>query len=180
MRVLLDVDGVCADFVDRARDYVPSLPDQLISYDLSSQCIKADAYRLECALSTVEFWSELSPIYLAVAGVSQMRNDGCEVFFVTSPLYECDGWLTARMAFLQEYFDAKEQDVVFAQSKHLIAGDCFVDDKPSNVHAWQMANPHKHGMLYGADYNSASKLPRFSWYEYLQKPDAAFRTLYLL
>ena len=155
--ILLDVDGVCADFTGMVRRIVASIggtmPDPVTEWDFIKALPRDVRYAVEDALEGDGPWMDMEPIPGALDAVKAFRNAGHRVVFVTSPWASCTDWAYIRTGWLRRNMGAGMQDVVIASAKELVRGDVFVDDKPENVLGWMKQNPRRAVMLWDAPYN---------------------------
>jgi 5'-nucleotidase len=145
-RILLDVDGVLADFAQMAVDWVnahrersPSLPlDPLQVSDVESWDILAALGYASLQDDFDEHCNRNAPgRTLRMYGGARLFHAGLksigEVVIVTSPFKVARGWEMDRRAWLAEHFDTDPDDVVFTKRKELVRGDVLIDDGPHNI-----------------------------------------------
>ena len=178
--VLLDVDGVIADFVTAYMDIVFEVtarrydPEQQIEYDIVTACELTDKEHARVRKYThcTEFCrDDILPYEGAVEGVKRIA-EVADVYFVTAPFVDHETWVHDRSLWLKRHFGAKlGRKVIFTEHKHLVRGDVFVDDKPSNVLAWHSAWPDGTPVLWNQPYNARESvgaiLRQSSWVEAL-------------
>ncbi len=149
-RVLLDVDGVLADFIGRVCATIYNLsglertPEQVTEFDFCrSLALPADVARLVKRHISEEpgWWSSLEPLPGAVEGVARLR-EVADVYIVTSPWNSCRTWLHEREAWLATHFGIPHSRVIACSAKHLVAGDMLVDDKTETCAAWEHEQAH--------------------------------------
>jgi 5'(3')-deoxyribonucleotidase len=100
------------------------------------------------------------PVYDgAKAFVTELRSFA-DVVVVTSPYAAVPNWCHQRINWLAEHFGIPKRDVIFAKRKELVAGDCLIDDKVSNVDAFALAQPNGMGIVFDRPWNRDSKRPR--------------------
>lgn len=166
--VLLDVDGVIANFVDAFLTVTNSLlgtafvHDDVTDWDIGKSLhltpsTEARVYG-ECAAEG--FARLLKPYPDAIEGVRAL-TDVAEIYFVTSPLEGSPTWTHDREWWLNHYLGYPRSRVIHAKSKHLVSGDVFVDDNDKNVHAWAKCNPTDYAVLWPQPYNRADR--GFRW-----------------
>lgn len=176
--ILLDVDGVCADFTGRVRALVREVGGfmkwPVVEWDFIKALDKDVREHVEERLSCASTWNEdnLGPIDGAGSAVIAFRKAGHRVVFVTSPWASCHEWAHVRTEWLHRFMGAEASDVIPARAKELVRGDVFIDDKPQNVAAWREAGlAHGYpgclgGYLWDAPYNRtgavAKNLPRIT------------------
>jgi 5'(3')-deoxyribonucleotidase len=162
--VLLDVDGVQADFV---ADFLPVVKgvtgrahthDQVTRFKFS-ECIISKEESGEC-------WKQIDRL---PGLVRTMREIGgarealaeirtfADVKAVTSPhlgphwMYERYQWLMAR--------GYSKYDIILASDKTHIRGATLVDDHLENCSDWAWANPGRSAVLFDQPWNQTTELP---------------------
>lgn len=179
MRVLLDVDGVLADWL---RFYVEQVNricgtnfkqedakswDVEEAFDISGQKRK----QVHQIISRPGSCYGLQAIPGALEGVNWLRDiPEVRIAYVTAPWNSSTTWAYERREWLKDKgFLQPEDSLVFTRDKYLVAGSVFIDDKPANVEAWQKANPNGSGLVWSQPYNYVSDLPRLrNWEELVQ------------
>lgn len=165
MRILMDVDGVLADFVGGV---ISLLNGRMIREDIKEwQFIEAlperDKLLVKAYMKNPGFWQLLPVIDGAKAGIAKLREKH-EVIFVTSPWVSCKEWEFRRRRWLKRHFKAENRDIVFTHNKALVKGDLIIDDRPKNLQEWLKANAVRgHGLLYAQSYNEKFPYVRFTW-----------------
>lgn len=141
LRIILDVDGVVADFVGHLVATMTQLGlqltyDDVTSWDAITQM--GDRYRRlqDLILADPSWWLDLPLITGAMGGVDAIRSAGHEIVWCTTPWQPCDEWCSVRYKWLKKWFNAAVCDVIFCSRKELIHADAIVDDRPQNVAAW--------------------------------------------
>jgi len=165
--ILLDVDGVCADFTGMVRRIVAStsggtMPDPVTEWGFIKALPRDVRYAVEDALDGDGPWTDMEPIPGALDAVKAFRKAGHRVVFVTSPWASCTDWAYVRTGWLRRNMGAGMQDVVITSAKELVRGDVFVDDKPENVAAWREPDyPGRlRGYIWDAPYNRKGAVTR--------------------
>jgi len=146
--VLLDCDGVLADFIGRVCDTIEAFggpryePHHVTEFNFTKALGLDDslARKVKRAISDDSaWWSTLPPFPEAITGVAALR-EVADVYIVTSPWNSNRTWLHARESWLKHHFDIPHSHVIACSAKHLVRGDVFVDDKTEAVAAWQAAH----------------------------------------
>lgn len=166
--ILLDVDGVVADFTKGLEDAVGHKfsAEDLKSWDLIGKLDPEQKEEALRVLSGPAFWRGLSVVDGAREGVRYLENMGFEITWVTSPWPSCESWESVRREWLDEHFGLETQGhhYIPTSSKDKVVGDVFIDDKPENVDTWRKAHPDKRAYIFDAPHNkSYEKAPRFTW-----------------
>lgn len=151
--VLLDVDGVVADLVSPTVQHLNDLIDpkaatftvddvtewdiakalatgefadyyhrfdEMVQWILDSQCFVACLPLYDGAIKCVERMAAVADVYFVTAGRPQSKY-----------------WHYERLLWAERHFGGLYKDVIFAQHKHLVHGDFFLDDKASNIRGWR-------------------------------------------
>lgn len=171
--LLLDVDGIIADFETAFLEVARDLTGRDIVRDPTQWCMEA-----QCRLTEEEageVWSvihgsrfarDLDPYPFAVDNVKSL-SELCNVYFVTSPMEENPTWAHDRALWLRSHFgDELGSKVISTKHKHCVRGNVFVDDKPEHIEQWSRAHGDGAAFLWNRAYNSEIELPRVrSWRE---------------
>jgi 5'(3')-deoxyribonucleotidase len=163
--ILIDVDGVVAEFLEAVFDAVGTNkdPEELKQWNFFSMLSKDEGKVAEKVLEDPAFWATLPIKDHAQDAVKFLKNVGHKIVWVTSPWESCFGWDVARRRWIREHFG--DDDIVITKSKEHVKGDVLIDDKPANVEAWQKAHPQGRALLFRAHYNDNYRgdVRRFSW-----------------
>lgn len=160
IQVILDVDGPCTDFHEKARRHIK---DELgYEFPLShfrewdfTAVLSAQAERdhMNEVVARPGFATSMIPNPDAVAAVAAMRARGARILFATAPHLESKTWKEEREAWLIRHFGATSFDVAHIHQKDFLGGDVFVDDKPDHIRSWKKRNPLAAGRLWRTFYN---------------------------
>lgn len=169
-RVLLDVDGVCGDFITPALRVIEDLCGASIAHDDVSVWDFADQY-LESEADRAEYWrrvtapgfcAAIEPYPTVREGVALLQSYA-DVYVVTSPMATSQTWMHERQEWCREHLGLHYKHVIHTHAKYAVSGLMLVDDKPEHVERWQAANPRGVGVLWARRYNEhASQLRRAS------------------
>ncbi|MGN6107264.1 MAG: 5' nucleotidase, NT5C type [Kofleriaceae bacterium] len=148
-RVLLDVDGVLADFVGPVLDVIYDVTGRTFRHEDVTTCdfaaclgLSADEKRWVANAISNEpgWWSSLPVLPGAHEGVAELQQIA-DVYIVTSPWDGCRTWLHERKEWLRRHFGINKRRVFSLDEKHFVSGDILIDDKTENVRAWAEAHP---------------------------------------
>ena len=159
--ILLDVDGVLADFVgsllkECGTDLLEANIDEWDMFSMMKSEHRAKAFK---TMEDSSFWRNLPLMPHAQHQVEDFRRNDNKVIFVTSPWgsdtkgWECHGWGHARAHWLREHFNASFRDVIIANQKQYVQGDLLIDDRYKNIMDWADMNQDGQGWLVERPYN---------------------------
>lgn len=164
-RILLDVDGIFADFVTPCLDAIHAHTgkrfnhDDLTSWDIMESCdIDLETSKAIYKSMQVPGLCKSLPAYPgAREGVDSLR-EWADVWAVTSP-FGGDHWMHERDAWLVENMGFVKYDVlhVRGERKHGVFGDAFVEDKTSTLLEWHKAWPSQLAVQFVRSYNVADR-----------------------
>ena len=138
MRILLDIDGVIADFMGKLIEQYNFLTgEKVVLQDIKS--VKSHKWFKDPQLvfrlkDSVGFIRSLEPLPGAIDGVNQLIRMGHEVVFVSNGT-NCQSSGHEKREWLKYYFSKtwKYPPLVLTYHKHLVRGDVLVDDNPRNL-----------------------------------------------
>ena len=133
--VLLDVDGVLADFAGELLRWAgPQFTrDQPTEWDLTKALgIEARQTLFDEYASEPGFCESLPLIDGAQEFVESLRRVA-HIVIVTSPYSAARLWTFERLRWLDKHFGISKHDVIFAKRKYLVRGDIMIDDAPHNI-----------------------------------------------
>lgn len=139
MRVLLDVDGVIADWTKAVRELCEQCGHKLDETQWFERGIlpKPIYNKVTAGISAYGFNYGFEVLPGAKEAVDALRAAGHEVHFVTS-LWDCPTWVYDRNRWLRKHgFCAAPSGVTYTKDKYVVSGQIFVDDKVSNVLKWR-------------------------------------------
>jgi 5'(3')-deoxyribonucleotidase len=139
--VLLDVDGVLADFAGALLDWAgPQYTrDHLSEWDLTKALGLADRQSEFDAVAGEPGFCESLPLLDGAQDFVEDLRLVADIVVVTSPYSAAKLWTYDRLIWLERHFKITKHDVIFAKRKHLVRGDVMIDDGPHNVEAFVRA-----------------------------------------
>lgn len=140
--VLLDVDGVCAQFSPAVVEEINRIlgtshrPEHVRQWDIYTSLDVPPEVTAEVDrhISSPFFCFNLEPYEGAREAVDQIR-EFADVVAVTTP-WDSATWMRERELWLVEKLGFRRQDVVFTHRKWEQYGDVLIDDKVSTIERW--------------------------------------------
>jgi 5'(3')-deoxyribonucleotidase len=151
--VLLDVDGVVADFDLFLRKCIEEVAKEYKPEKELSAFQRARVWKR--ILTPGRLYTDVEEIPYAVQGVKSLAKVS-DVYFCTSPM-KAQNWCFDRQNWLKDRFDKLAGKIVFTKHKFLVYGDILVDDKIKNIDSWKEAHPRGCGVLWTSDKVSAGQ-----------------------
>lgn len=160
-RVLIDVDGVIANFIDfytcivsetLKKEFTITKPlwDIGEAIGLSEQ----EKNKVHSVLFSRGAALNIKPYDGAVEAVNEI-SEFCDIYFVTAPLEESETWAHDRIKWLTNYFGQNlGGQYILTRDKFTVRGDIFIDDKTENIIEWKKNWPSCLPILWAHEYNS--------------------------
>lgn len=143
--ILLDVDGVLADFVAgflallESELGIKATREQVAHFDIGASLglSREHSSQVKRALgSRVGFARELDIYPGAVEGV-RLLEPIADVYIVTSPWNSNPTWMHDREHWLEKHFGIPHSRVIHTSAKYRVSGDVLVDDKTDTLGKWR-------------------------------------------
>lgn len=157
-RVILDVDGVSANFVQATLDSLVGLGgprmghDDIATWDIFGSMPPGWNDRLLREWHKPG-WCRGIPLYEgSLDGIGALR-EVAPVVFATTAMPGAPHWMWERDQWLRAHLGASDNDIVFVADKRVVSGTVFVDDKAANVRAWHREHPGGVAVLWNRPYN---------------------------
>ena len=156
-RVLLDVDGVLANFVDAMLDVAFRRYDLRFNHDditdLDILNIVGKQYENElfAACKAPGYCANIATYPCAVEGVARLRAVA-DVTILTSPIHGMS-WYFERVEWCCKHFGFTPKDVAFMADKTRVDADVLIDDKFETVVNWAACHPDGVGLLWDRPWN---------------------------
>jgi len=169
MRVLVDVDGVLADFVGAylcvaSDEYFRATGnarlfsrDEVTDWDICSGLgIGEIRDAVNSRVSAPGFANSLDTIDPMVQMVNNLiAEESGEIVFVTSPWKSSPTWKRDRLAWLECHFGDAGRNVIFTGEKYGVRGDIMIDDRYENLVSWKSENPNGVAIIASQPWNYA-------------------------
>jgi len=164
-RILLDVDGVLADYLAAVLPLVLAVTGRryahadVVQWDFAKALGLSDdeTERVHALTREPGFCAGIPVLPGAPEGVRALRGHA-DVYFTTSPTHGLH-WYYERTEWLVRHFDASVEHVLHVKHKEVVAGDVIVDDKPEHVVEWYRHHPGGHAVLWDQLYNRGWHMP---------------------
>jgi 5'(3')-deoxyribonucleotidase len=172
MIVLLDCDGILADFEGHTRAYLRREHGLIFSYEDTTQInmIKALDLSPEVAESLIAEWKRPGwcssiPSYPEASEGVRKLSEKATIVIVTTPFKGAPQWAHERELWLEKHFGITK--VIHTAAKQHVAGDVIVDDDPAHL----VRSPARRKILFRRPWNdlSASEAIRvYDWRHLLE------------
>jgi len=175
MRILLDMDGVVADFMTPWLEQYNELTGEGVKLsDITgpdAAKFVGDPYLLKRIKDSCGFMRALKPLPGAIDGVAQLHSDGHDIVFVSNGT-NCPTSMHEKRDWLKFYFHRqwKYVPLVLTYHKYLVRGDVLLEDTPRNLEKLEHGTK---GLLYHHKYNAQeTRFERiYDWSHFLQWVD---------
>lgn len=144
-RVLLDCDGILADFHSMYLQVIYLLTnvvlkvDDITDWDILGLIGKTNQEeKIRNYIEDNKLCYNIDPLPGAIDAVAKLQQNS-EVVIVTAPM-NTSTWCSERLNWLKKHFSINKYKVILATSKHYISGDFFIDDNLDNCKKWSDEN----------------------------------------
>jgi 5'(3')-deoxyribonucleotidase len=184
MRILMDVDGVLADFLSPCLAIINRLTrskrtlSELTSWNIF-ESLKIPQEIIEQVYREMKEpgWCHQLPVQDgAVDGIRRLQRSA-EVYAVTSPM-SGPTWVHERTLWLERHFPDLA-GVIHTEEKHCVAGDVLVDDKTSTLTRWRECHPGGLAIRWRLSTNLSTPFDGWTtddWEELAREVDSRART----
>lgn len=174
-RVLVDVDGVLADFTGAWLEIMVEMTgleikrEEVSDWDIFgvletrgvNEPLRNHVKEVcRSATSRAGFCGSLKVLAGAQDGFNQLR-DIADVYIVTSP-WNSPYWTFERDSWLLDNFGVPRKNIVHTDAKYLVSGDYLIDDKTSHIVNWCAEQPNGQGILWESAHNKGHEIPENS------------------
>lgn len=161
--IVLDIDGVCSDFVGALLPPLRTILGRNVTYtDITKykywreDCLgmtTAQKDTLDRAVQTRGFCAGIAPIPGAVAGIRELQ-ECADVYAATVP-YDSEHWERERRLWIQKILGIPNSNIMQGEPKHLLDCHALVEDKPETLEDWQSIGRPQYGILFDQPWNAS-------------------------
>ncbi len=155
LTILIDMDSITCDLMEAwlgkyNEDYNDNVTiDDIKSWD-THKYVKKECGRRMYRYLTSDLYTRLKPLPGAIDAITYLRKKHHVVWVTAAPSGSAD----AKVQWIKDHFPgAKKNDVCICDQKHLVKGDIFIDDSPSNIRNYKKAWPGAKAMTIAYPYN---------------------------
>ena len=155
-RILIDCDGVLADFVGHlfrrigSKKSVADVTEWNFFETLEPE-LHEDA---RDEMNDPKFWESQPVLPGAIEGCQMIKAKGHEIVCVTSPS-NMFGWSNVRETWVRNHFKNLITATICTEHKYMVRGMCLLDDKIQNIRKWEEHNqPFGRAVLFEQPWNS--------------------------
>lgn len=138
LTILVDMDDTIEHLLQAWVDYLnehhetTTTVEDVHEWDLSSSFPTLTREQIYAPLLDDALWERVQPMQYAADVLKQLKEDGHNIFIVTSTAYQTVKAKIEKVLF--RYFPfIKWNDVIIAHNKQMIKGDILIDDAPHNL-----------------------------------------------
>jgi 5'(3')-deoxyribonucleotidase len=164
-KILIDVDGVFANFADYYLDYLNFVFETNYKYEDITD------FDMEKSLELNDFQKFIMDRWRSKPGIASnlsvdqdvvdtiiLLDAISDVYFLTSHLSSNPTWVYERDLWLQHHFGPNlGRKVIYTKHKQAVTGDIFIDDCYENIVKWAEYNPKGAAYLWTAPWNVNAK-----------------------
>lgn len=157
-RILLDCDGVLADYCTACFDLIEQhtgdrhTHDEVTHWDLFTTVGKGHLKHILKETAAKGGWCLGFPMYPGSQDAVKRLEGLGELVIVTSPM-TTPFWAYERTVWLEQHFGIPKARIVHTEGKQFVKGDVLIDDADDNCVKWHKEYPDALSLLWDAPYN---------------------------
>jgi 5'(3')-deoxyribonucleotidase len=158
--VLLDIDGVAANFIEGCRPVAEHLIGRSFHHDDIDQWLIEKALGMDDAQTKAlyfqvmeEGWCRTLPVYEQARECVAKIREYATVIPLTAHFHDSKTWVWERDEWILEHLGISKIDVIHTHRKFQVDGDVLIDDKTSHLQRWQARRPSCRAVLFQRKYN---------------------------
>lgn len=162
-RVLLDCDGILADFCSACFDLIEHhtgdrhTHEEVTHWDLFTILGKPHLKKAMKERAGSGGWCSEFLTYAGAQDAVKELEKTCEIVIVTSPM-SVPNWAYERELWLTKHFGIPKGRIVQTEGKQYVAGNILIDDADENCIKWADEYPNSVSLLWDAPYNRSVDL----------------------
>ena len=170
MKILIDMDGVIANFeksvLDTYQSLYPTKPfiplDERTTFYVKEQYPSELQSLVESIYLTPGFYQSLPIINGAAEALSEMTQRGHNLFICTAPLPQYEHCVLEKYQWVDQYLGAEwVKKIIVTNDKTLVRGDILIDDK---LNITGLETPTWEHILFNQPYNKhITSKKRLNW-----------------
>lgn len=158
--VLLDIDGVAANFIEGCRPAAERIVGRTFHHDDIDQWLIEKALGMDDVQTQElyqhiieEGWCRALPAYEhAAESISKIR-EYATIVPLTAHFHDSKTWAWERDEWIFAHLGISKTDVIHTHRKFQVDGDVLIDDKPSHLRTWRARRPSRCAILFQRTYN---------------------------
>ena len=158
--VLLDIDGVAANFIEGCRTPAERLIGRTFHHDDVDQWAIEKALGMDATQAKELFrhvmeegWCRALPAYEHARECVAKIREYAVVVPLTAHFHGSKTWAWERDEWILEHLGIPKIDIIHTHRKFQVDGDVLIDDKPSHLRTWLARRPDRRAVLFQRAYN---------------------------
>lgn len=151
MKILLDVDGVLADFAGAVANRLGLDPNSFSTPEMTEVMNERQKEEFFYLSFEHSFCEELHSYGGTTEFYQKLLKRTSDIVIVTKP-WNGPLWYQERITWLSDHFSISKDSIIFCSKKELIEGDVLIEDNAENLNKWCEAH-NKPGILLNRPWN---------------------------
>lgn len=161
LTILCDMDSIIVNLTQKwldlyNKDHNDSLTvDDMVHWDMAHN-VKIGR-KIYDYLYSHEFFKHVDPIPGALEALKEIHGKGHNLVVLSAPSWPGTS-ASDKISWIKHHLPwFNKRDIILGHNKHLVKGDVFIDDSPSNITAYRAHWPQSKIMTISYPYNQGSK-----------------------